>query len=155
MKSKLALIGLMTVLAMPALAQTTNPLLGTWKLNVEKSTFFGPPPKSGVTTFAPDAQGIVKNSGGGIDAQGQEYKYTFTHIYDGKPHAVTGIPQFNEDTYNRINTNTLNFVRSKDGKPVQMGSLAVSDDGKTFYVTVILVGANGQLNSSVGVWEKQ
>jgi uncharacterized membrane protein len=68
---------------------------------------------------------------------------------------VTGIPQFNEDTYTRVNTNTLNFVRAKDGKPVQMGSLAVSDDGKTFCVTVILVGANGQLNSSVGVWEKR
>jgi hypothetical protein len=76
MKSKLALIGLMTVaLATPGLSQT-NPLLGTWKLNVAKSPFLGPSPKTGVTTFAPDAQGVVKNSGGGIGAQGQE---TSTH----------------------------------------------------------------------------
>jgi hypothetical protein len=142
-------------LTLPAFSQSANPLLGTWKLNVEKSTFFTPAPKNGMATWAPDAQGVLKNSGGGIDAQGQEYKFTFTHIWDGKPHPVTGTPLFNEDTYDRINTNTLNFVRSKDGKPVQMGSLAVSDDGKVLSVTVIAVGANGQLVRSVGVWEKQ
>ncbi len=133
----------------------TNPLLGTWKLNVEKSTSIGPPAKSGVTTWAPDAQGVLKNSGEIIDAQGQLQQYVFTHIWDGKPHQVTGFPAFNEDTYNRINTNTVNFVRSKDGKAVQMGSLAVSDDGKVLTVTAILTDANGQLVRSAGIWEKQ
>ncbi len=142
-------------LTLPAFGQSANSLLGTWTLNVAKSTFYGPAQRSGITTYAPDAQGVVKNSGEGVDAQGQAFKYTFTHIYDGKPRPVTGITQFNEATYNRLNANTVNFIRSKDGKAVSMGSLVVSDDGKSHTVTVIFINADGQLVRGVTVWEKQ
>ncbi len=141
-------------LTLPAFSQSANPLLGTWKLNVAKSTFSGPIPKSGIATYAPDAQGVVKDSGETADGQGQTLKFMFTHIWDGKPHPVTGIPAFNEVTYNRLNANTVNWVRSKDGKAVSMGSLVVADDGKSHMVTNISI-RDGQLVREVTVWEKQ
>jgi hypothetical protein len=141
-------------LTLPAFGQAPNPLLGTWKLNVAKSTFSGAIPKSGIATYEPDAQGVVKDTGETVDAQGQTLKFAFTHIWDGKPHPVTGISLFNEVTYNRLNANTVNWVRSKDGKAVSMGSLAVADDGKSHMVTNIFV-RDGQLVREVTVWEKQ
>jgi hypothetical protein len=137
------------------LAQS-NPLIGTWKLNLAKSKLAGPPPRSQIATFVADGQN-VRNTTETIDAQGQASKVVFTHIYDGKPHPTTGVPGgiFDATTYNRIDTNTLNFVRSKDGKAVQTGSIVVAGDGKAFTVTVEGTGANGQRISGVSVYEKQ
>ncbi len=141
-------------LTLPAFSQSPNPFLGTWKLNVAKSTYAGPIPKSGIATYAPDAQGVVKNSGEFVDAQGQTYKYTFTHIYDGKTHPVTGFPLFNEVAYTRLNANTVDWVRSKDGKAVVTGSLVLADDAKSHIVTNTFI-RDGQLVHEVTVWEKQ
>src|SRR5712671_6211537 len=139
-------------LTLPAFGQSNNPFLGTWKLNVAKSTFVGPAQRSGITTYAPDAEGVVKNNGEVVDAQGQTFKYTFTHIYDGKPHPFIGVALFNETTYNRINASTVNYIRSKDGKTVSMGSLVIADDGKSHTVTDIFI-RDAQLVRNVTVWE--
>src|SRR5512136_2166165 len=72
------------------LAQS-NPLLGTWKLNLANSKFSpGPPPRSQTLTFAGDGQNLT-NTSESIDAQGQATKTVFMHIYDGKPHSTTGV----------------------------------------------------------------
>jgi hypothetical protein len=145
-------------LTLVAFGQSSNPLLGTWKLNVAKSTYpvQVPAPKSAITTFAPDGQNVI-NTAETIDTQGQASKIVFTHIYDGKPHPVTGVPSniYTEVTYNRLNISTWNWVRSKDGKTVQIGSLVTSDDDKLLTVTTILTDANGQLVRVVTVWDKQ
>jgi hypothetical protein len=92
MKRKLALIGLMTVvLATPALAHTTNPLVGTWKLNLAKSTSTGQLLKSLAMTFTGEGQNLI-NTTEGIDAQGRALKNVLMHIYDGKPHSTMGNP---------------------------------------------------------------
>jgi hypothetical protein len=79
------------------------------------------------------------------------------HIYDGKPHPTTGVPGglFDATTYTRMDANTVSFVRTKDGKPVQTGTNVVSADGKTFTVTITGIGPDGQQINTVGVYEKQ
>src|SRR5215831_17360087 len=73
-----------------ALAQS-NPLIGTWKLNLAKSKYMGaPPPRSTTLTFVADGQNLT-NTADTVDAQGQTVKTVFTHIYDGKPHPTTGV----------------------------------------------------------------
>jgi len=136
--------GLNTALPEIGLAQS-NPLIGTWKLNVVKSRYSGsPPPRSTTLTFAGEGQNLT-NTAETIDAQGQTIKTVCAHIYDGKPHPTTGVAGGLSDTstYNRVDANTVNFVRSKDGKVVQTGSNVVSADGKTFTVTTIGIGPNG------------
>src|SRR5437899_12903186 len=67
------------------LAQS-NPLIGTWKLNLAKSKYMGvPPPRSTTLTFVGEGQNLT-NTADTIDAQGQAVKTVFSHIYDGKPH---------------------------------------------------------------------
>jgi len=134
-----------------------NPLIGTWKLNLEKSKYSpGPGPRSLTLNFVADGANLT-NTAEVIDAEGKATKTVFAHIYDGKPHPTTGVPGglYDSSTYTRIDANTVNWIRSKDGKTVQTGSNVLSADGKTFTVTTDGTGANGQPIHSVAVFERQ
>jgi VCBS repeat-containing protein len=68
---------------------------------------------------------------------------------------VTGVPDFNESTYKKVNDTTVEFVRLKDGKEVQRGTRVVSTDGKTLTFTIKGVNASGQQIDNAAVYEKQ
>ena len=73
------------------LAQS-NPLIGTWELNLAKSKYSGAsPPRSTTLPFTAEGQNLALTADT-IDAQGQMVKTVFSHIYDGKPHPTTGVP---------------------------------------------------------------
>jgi hypothetical protein len=156
----------MALLVLPALLATavpeiglaqSNPLIGTWKLNLAKSKYNGaPPPRSATLTFTGEGQNLI-DTVDTIDAQGQAIKTVFIHIYDGKPHPTTGVAGglYDASAYTRIDANTIDFVRSKDGKAIQTGWAVVSGDGKTYTVTTGGIGVNGQATSSVAVYDKQ
>jgi hypothetical protein len=114
-------------LTLPAFGQGVDPLLGTWKMNVEKSTSTGTLVKSAVNTYAKDGENII-NTIEGIDAQGKPYKTTLQHIYDGMPHPSTG-PYYDATAYTRID-NTINLIRFRQGKAVEVGQ-GVIVPGKT------------------------
>jgi hypothetical protein len=58
-------------LTLPAFGQGVDPLIGTWKVNIEKSTFIGiPPPKSATHTYAGEGQNLA-NTIEGVDDKGQ------------------------------------------------------------------------------------
>ena len=138
------------------LAQS-SPLIGTWKLNLAKSKYMGvAAPRSQTLTYAVDGQNLTATADA-VDGQGQTIKTVFIHIYDGKPHPTTGVAGgiYDASAYTRIDANTVNFVRSKDGKTVQTGWGVVSGDGKTYTVTTGGTGPNGQAMSTVAVFEKQ
>jgi hypothetical protein len=116
---------------LPAFGQGVDPIIGTWKFNAEKSTSTGPLARSMILTIARDGQNIV-NTNNGVDAQGQAFKLVYQHIYDGMPHPTTGSPDYDSTTYTRIG-NTLNAIRFKDGKPVEV-SQGIIVPGKTFTV---------------------
>jgi hypothetical protein len=134
-----------------------NPLIGTWKLNLEKSKYSpGPAPRSLTLNFVADRANLT-NTAEGIDAEGKATKSVFAHIYDGKPHPTTGVAGglYDSSTYTRIDAHTVNFVRSKDGKTVQTGSIVLSAEGKNLTVTTEGTGPNGQPIHNVAVYEKQ
>ena len=145
-------------LAIAALPQVSfaqsSPLIGTWKLNVEKSKFSpGPPPRSGTLTYTQDGQNI-KNTTQGIDAQGNPTAGVLMHIYDGQPHPSTG-GNADASAYTRLDANTLIFTRLKAGKLVAVGTAVLSQDGKTWTVTTTGTNPNGQPASSIALYEKQ
>src|SRR6516162_10354959 len=122
-----------------------NPLIGSWKLNLEKSKYSpGPAPRSLTLNFVADGANLI-NTAEVIDAEGKATKTVFAHIYDGKPHPTTGVAGglYDSSTYTRIDANTIDFVRSKDGKAIQTGWAVVSGDGKTYTVTTGGIGVNG------------
>jgi hypothetical protein len=112
-----------------SLAQS-NPLIGTWKLNLDKSKFAGPPERSSTLTYTQDGQNI-RATDQLIDAQGNPATAVFMHIYDGMPHPSTGLSSYDASAYTRVDANTIIVSRFKAGKLVQIGTLVVSQDGKT------------------------
>jgi hypothetical protein len=123
-------------LTLPAFGQGVDPLLGTWKLNLEKSTFTGRvPPKSRTATWAGEGQNFAVTVEG-AEANGQPLKLIFKHIYDGQPHPVIGYPDNESNIYHRIG-NSINGTFFKDGKVVGLTQVQLVP-GKT--VTVIEEG---------------
>ena len=92
MKRFLAFAAL-TLLASAASTQLhaqNNPILGTWKLNLEKSKYSsGPAPKS-MTRTVEAGEGKVKYTFAGVSADGNSMAYNFTVSYDGKNYPITG-----------------------------------------------------------------
>src|SRR5215468_5745397 len=57
-----------------------NPLIGTWKLNLEKSKYSpGPAPRSLTLNFVADGANLT-NTAEGIDAEGKAIKTVFAHL---------------------------------------------------------------------------
>jgi hypothetical protein len=155
MLTTMTLFGLMTAALPQAAFAQSSPLIGTWKLNLDKSKYTpGPPPRSGTLTYTQDGQNI-RNTTQGIDAQGNPTAIVFMHIYDGQPHPTTGSPLFDASAYNRLDPNTYIFSRLKGGKLVGVGWAVVSQDGKTWTVTQTGPDANGRPVNSVAVYDKQ
>jgi hypothetical protein len=135
-----------------ASAQGVDPYIGTWKLNLEKSTSTRLLPKSRTATWAAEGQNLTVTIEG-VEANGQLAKLILWQVYDGMPHPATGSPDFDTTIYYRIG-NSINSVWFKNGKVVQLNQVQVAP-GKTFTIIVEGIDANGQSYCDVGVWDRQ
>src|ERR1700733_7572318 len=90
-----------TVLAFAAsatLRAQSNPLVGTWKLDVTKSKFDpGPGPKSLTRTVVAQGDG-VKYSFEGVAADGKPLAYGFSPTFDSKDNPGSGAMPSGADT---------------------------------------------------------
>jgi hypothetical protein len=132
-----------------------DPFLGNWVLNVAKSKYTpGPPPKNQTVVYEVSGKGL-KVTAKGTDNTGKPTLTAYTVNYDGKDYAVTGNADYDMTALKRIDTNTVEFPRKKNGKVVQTGTNVVSKDGKTRTVTAKGVNAQGQKINNVTVYEKK
>ena len=137
-------------------AQTSDPRVGAWKLNVAKSKFSrGPPPQSNTLKVEASGQG-EKVTTEGINAEGGRTATQYTANYDGKDYPLTG-SQFGADTVSlkRIDTRTTERTDKKGSTVVQTLRRVVSQDGKTMTVTTKGTNAQGQAMNNVAVFDKQ
>ena len=133
----------------------TDPVIGTWKLNLAKSKSSpGPPVQSLTQTFEAVGQG-VKVTAKGTDAEGKPIDTQFTANYDGKDYPITGSPIWDAVTVKRINAYKVEYTLKKAGKVVSTGTRVVSKDGKTLTLTAKGTNAKGEKTSSTAVYEKQ
>ncbi len=136
-------------------AQSKDPFVGTWTLNVAKSKYSpGPVPKSITSTYEAAGKGYkvsVKN-----ELPTGMLQYSYTTNLDGKESPVTGNNP-NADTLlvKRIDANTLESVSKKGGKVTITQRNVLSADGKTRTVTTTGTDAQGQKVNNVAVFEKQ
>jgi len=134
------------------LAQTN---LGTWKLNLAKSTYSpGPAPRSQTLTFTGTGLNLIDNLEG-VDAEGKPLKGVYLHNYDGKFYPTTGAPGVDSTAYTRVDANIVKFTRMNAGKVVQNGFHVISSDGKTLTVITTGTDVNGREIITVGVLDKQ
>jgi len=133
----------------------TDPIIGTWKLNLAKSKFSpGPPPKSQTATFEAVGQG-VKITAKVTDAEGKTINFQSTVNFDGKDNPVTGNPDVDTNAWKRIDAYTYETTRKKAGKVVATATSVISKDGKTRTLTEKGVNAKGEKISNILVFDKQ
>ena len=136
-----------------ALAQSSDALIGTWKLNVEKSknALF----KSGTTTIERAGDG-VKYTVDLAGADGTAYHWTFTAKFDGKDNPVTGNSPFGDTVaLTRVDPHTIRTIVKQGGKEMATQTTTVSADGKTRTTTTKGTDAKGQRIDAMSFYEKQ
>jgi len=147
---------LAAVLAGAVLAQAADPQVGTWKLNLAKSTYSpGPAPESATTKIEIAGAGtkiIVDQP----QADGSTRHWEVTANYDGKDYPVTGNnPDADMVARTRINATTIQSVYKKGGKVTTTQTSVVSADGKTRTVTTKCVNAAGKKVNNVAAYDRQ
>ena len=136
-------------------AQAADPMVGTWKLNVAKSTYSpGPAPKSLTAKIEAAGEG-EKLTADGVRGDDTPIRVEYTAQYDGKDHPITGSPMADTVSLKRLDANTTERTDKKGGKVTQTLTRKVSSDGKTLTVTYKGTDAKGQPINNVGVFEKQ
>ena len=143
------LVGFASVMV---LAQSTNPLVGTWKLNVAKSKA---PFKSGTTIVSAVGEGIKFS----VDMEGTDGTKThweFTANYDGKDNPVTGNSPYGDTVaVTRVDARTTQIVGKLKGKATTTHTIVVSADGKTRTSAAKGTDITGKPVDSVSFYEKQ
>lgn len=152
-----AVLSVVVVMALgsSALAQG-NSSIGTWKLNLAKSTFSpGPAPKSQTLKISAFGFGVTTTVDV-VAADGTKQHWTYTAGYDEKDVQITGNnPNGDRAARKRISDSTAETRIKKAGKITVVNTGVVSADGKTYTVTAKGVDAQGRALSNVLVFDKQ
>lgn len=137
-------------------AQSKDPGIGSWTLNIAKSTYSpGPAPKMGSVTFTAAGQGI-KVVVDTVPASGDKVHWEYTANYDGKDNPITGNnPDADTVSVKWVDAKTVQSSNKKAGKPTLTNTRVGSADGKTLTVTSKGTNTKGQAVMNVQVFEKQ
>jgi hypothetical protein len=137
-------------------ADVTSVIVGTWKLNLDKTQWNGPPAlKSYTITITDSGGGAVKNLAQWVDADGTSGKVEYTVSLDGTPSPVTGYPNADTVKMKKGKGNWLHLSLLKGGKQVEWGRYKVSTDGKTLNGTEGGIDEKGNQYRWVEVFERQ
>jgi hypothetical protein len=138
-----------------AFAQVNPALLGTWKLNVEKSTFDPAdqvPPKNETVTYEQVGDGF-KRTVDTVRADGTHETRAYTAKYDGKeyPASTPGTTI----ALTRVDAYTVEETVKQSGRVFRTVRQVLSKDGKMMTTSVTETNASGQPVHRVRVLEKQ
>lgn len=152
LRRSLAAAAFVSVAVAVAFAQATNPLIGTWKLNVAKSKA---PFKSGTSVIEAAGNGI-KFTVDLVGTDGSKSHWGFSAPMDGKDVPVTGDSPYGDTvSVTRVDERTLQIVGKYKGKPTTTHVITVSADGKTRTSTAKGIDKTGKPVDSVSFYEKQ
>lgn len=133
----------------------SDPVIGTWRLNAAKSTFTaGPPMKSQTRTYSQSGQRlsvVIKTT----SADGKETTSETMYQFDGKDYPITGSPDYDSISGQRIDSQTAKFTFKRAGKVVGTTTRTVSKDGKTLTSKMKVTNPSGEQTDNVLVFDKQ
>jgi hypothetical protein len=140
------------------LGQANDPFIGTWKLNLAKSTFDAarPAPQSKTLTFE-DRGGVFLVLSETTDTQGRLTSARAAFKRDGKDYPVAAKAQQTDMTlaYKAVDAHLVEVIIKIDGKTIATGTESVSRDGKTFTFSATGTTRQGQSTTSVEVYDRQ
>ena len=157
-----ALLAAVALLALTtgAAAQSKNdPSIGTWKLNVAKSTFTpGPPIKGDTRSYEVNDEGWLIVTTETIQPDGKHTGVRFAAKFDGKAYPQIGrfAPTVTLITYEPVDKLTLKYTqRDTSGKVLSTNTRTVSTDSKTMTIEQRSTDANGRPVVNVELFERQ
>ena len=113
-------------------ADAPDPFVGTWVLDIAKSTCDPPPaPKSHTIRIAKIKGGGVHDTIDLVEGDGTKTNIEFTSARDGKFVPVTGSGYADSVSIKQVSPRAFTYVFKKKGKPIESGTFTVSEDGKT------------------------
>jgi hypothetical protein len=134
-----------------------DPHLGTWELNLARSSFSpGPPPKSQTLTISaagPHWTALVQ----GVDASGGRINPEMGNLaitFDGKDHPTPNM-DYDASAWKRISPSKYEVARKRAGKTVLTTTNVVSADGMTMTITTDGVNADGQPVHNVQAYDRR
>jgi hypothetical protein len=138
-------------------AQSPDPWIGTWKVNLAKSTYSpGPKPTVPGTIKSEPSAGGLKTTIDAVNPQGQPIHTEAVAMFDGKDNPVKGAQAPKTTTaLKRIDGRTFEAQGKVDGKPTVTTRVVISTDGKTMTATQTGKNAQGQSVNNVIVADKQ
>ena len=129
-------------------------LLGTWKLNLAKSTYrSGPPPRSQTRTYEPQGQS-VKATIQTTYADGRSTTVGYVANYDTLEYAVTGSPDADTIALKRVAPRSAEATLMHAGKVIATASRVISEDGDILTITYQGVQLGSQVDY-IAVYDKQ
>lgn len=134
-----------TILA--AQAAETNPFVGTWKLNVAKSTFSpGPAPKSQTVTIAPEGKYTINE----VLADGTSRNWSFTPSAGG----VVAIDGLENSTVSLKRTGNVEELDWSFNGAKTKGRSVLSNNRKTVKYTATGTDKDGHPIHNVSIFER-
>jgi hypothetical protein len=131
--------------------------VGTWELNLEKSTFDpGPPPRRQSLWYKAEGKGLTALLQG-IDAAGKPISLDPSNLvinFDGRDHPTARV-NYDSSAWTRISSNKYVVNRKKAGKVVLTSTNVVSDDGRTMTITTKGIGEDGRPVNNLRVYDKR
>ena len=154
MKRKTIGLALLLSIATAAVCfASSNPTVGTWKLNESKSKFGDGTGKSTMVVWekAGDQQKCTVD---GTDGDGKKVHTVWTGKLDGKDYPITGDATSDTRSFKLNGEHKIDMVSKKDGKEVGDGTIVVAEDGKTRTVTSNMTNAKGEKVTSTQAYDK-
>jgi hypothetical protein len=124
--------------------------LGTWRLDVAKSTYHpGPPPFKRATRTIERAGDWIKITDEMVRNRGGITHLEWTGRFDGLDYPVQGVEIVLTNAYRRIDDLTCELIQKIDDEVVATARMTISPDGKT--VTTV---NSGRTASATTIYEK-
>ena len=160
MKSRMAfIVRLAAALALPLAIHaqiSSDPFLGTWKMDSAKSKFEpGPAPKSETRAFEATSDGNIKSTVQTTTASGAAATRIATYKYDGKSYPVQGSANYDSIAVTRVNASQAKTTLTRDGKTIGELTGVVSKDGKVLTMSYTFTAPSGVKEHNVIVYDRQ
>lgn len=139
---------LLTVFSIAASAATSRSAVGTWKLDIPKSSFKNmPAPQAEQLVVTTDEPNMLKWRLISASSDGKTYASSYDGPVDGKEHPLMSSQAGSMIAYTRTSDEEVKWtLKDKDGAVIETGSSHLSADGSTLTLRGTTQGPNGRSN---------
>jgi len=152
----LLVVAVVLAVAGPAGAQIHPGWFGSWRLNLDKSTYRpGPPPYRRATYRIERFASGVRVVYDMVRPRGGVTHLEWTGQFDGRDYPVQGVEEYVTYAYQRIDDRTYDVITKLDGRPAATSRAELSADGQSITTTTAGRDSRGVDVTTITVYERQ